>query len=217
VPEIKKNNLAVKTGTQYVVLSEIIFFMKKIIMLALLFSSTYAWSQDLQFGIKAGANLSNFTGGNFEAVEKKALVGFHGGAYLNLSFAGFAIQPEAMISTQGARIDSVSGSYDWKITYLNVPVMAQYRFPGGFFVEAGPQVGFKLSEKIEDKTIDNFIKGLDLSGAAGLGFKSKGGLGIGARYTVGLSKLGDFEPSTGIDPDFKNGVIQASIYFPLAK
>jgi hypothetical protein len=189
--------------------------MKKMIILALVFTGLCASAQKVQFGIKAGANLSNFMGGNFDAVEKKALVGFHGGAFLNFSFAGFAIQPEALISTQGAKIDSVSGSYDWKITYLNVPVMAQYRFPGGFFVEAGPQVGFKLSENIEDKTVDNFIKGLDLSAAAGLGFKSKRGFGLGARYSVGLSKLGDFEASSGIDPDFKNGVIQASLYLPL--
>jgi hypothetical protein len=190
--------------------------MKKMIILALLFTGLFAGAQKVQFGVKAGANVSNFMGGNFDAVEKKALVGFHGGAFLNFSFVGFAIQPEAMISTQGAKIDSVSGSYDWKITYVNVPVMAQYRFPGGFFVEAGPQVGFKISENIADKTVENFIKGLDLSGAAGFGFKSKGGLGVGARYTIGLSKLGDFEASSGIDPDFKNGVIQASVYVPLA-
>ena len=122
-----------------------------------------------------------------------------------------------MVSTQGAKIDSVSGSYDWKVTYVTLPVMAQYRAPGGFFIEAGPQVGFKISDNIENKTIENFAKDLDLSAAAGLGFKAKSGFGLGARYTVGLSKVGDFEPSTGIDPDFKNGVIQASLYIPLTK
>jgi hypothetical protein len=190
--------------------------MKKSIILAFLFTSSFVFAQKVQFGIKAGANVSNFTGGNFDAVEKKALVGFHGGAFLNFSFVGFAIQPEAMISTQGAKIDSVSGSYDWKVTYIAVPVMAQYRFPGGFFIEAGPQVAFKIGENIENKTVGNFARDLDLSAAGGLGFKSKSGFGLGARYTVGLSKVGDFEASSGIDPDFKNGVIQASLYIPLA-
>lgn len=190
--------------------------MKKIFILAFLFIGIGAFGQKIQFGIKAGANVSNFTGGNFEAVEKKALVGFHGGAYLNFSFVGFGLQPEILVSTQGAKIDSVSGSYDWKVTYINVPVMAQYRFPSGFFLEAGPQVGFKISDNIEKQTIENFAKDLDLSAAAGLGFKTKGGFGLGARYTVGLSKVGDFEPSSNIDPDFKNGVIQASVYIPLA-
>ena len=122
-----------------------------------------------------------------------------------------------MISTQGAKIDSVSGSYDWRLTYINVPVMAQYRFASGFYIEAGPQVGFMIDEEIENETLKDFAKGLDLSIAGGLGFRGKKGLGIGGRYTVGLSKVGDFEPANGIDPDFKNGVIQFSIYIPLTR
>ena len=122
-----------------------------------------------------------------------------------------------MISTQGARIDSVSGSYDWKITYVTVPVMAQYRFPGGLYIEAGPQFGFKIDEEIENETLKDFAKGLDLSLAAGLGLRGKKGMGIGGRYTVGISKVGDFEPANGINPDFKNGVIQFSVYIPLTR
>lgn len=190
--------------------------MKKIMILVSVLASSACMAQ-VQFGLKAGANVSNFTGGDFDAVEKKALVGFHGGAYLNFSLAGFSIQPEALISTQGAKIEDVSGSHDWKLTYVNVPVMVQYRFPIGFFLEAGPQVGFKISEDIEDQTVENFAKDLDLSAAAGLGFKGKGGFGLGARYSVGLSKVGDFDASANVDPDFKNGVIQVSLYVPLSK
>jgi hypothetical protein len=190
--------------------------MKKLIVVVFVLSSTLSFAQ-VQFGIKAGANVSNFTGGNFDAVKKKALVGFHGGIFLNFHLENLSIQPEAFISTQGAKIDSVSGSYNWKVTYVNVPVVVQYRFNSGFFLEAGPQVGFKVSEDIENKTISNFAKDLDLSAVGGLGFKSKGGLGIGARYSVGLSKVGNFEANSGIDPDFKNGVIQASVYIPLTK
>jgi len=166
-------------------------------------------------GLKAGANITNFTGGDFDAVEKKALIGFHAGGFLNLPLGALSLQPELLISTQGARIDSVSGSYDWKVTYLTVPVMLKYRSAGGFYLEAGPQFGFKLSENVKNETIDVFAKNLDLSAGAGLGFQTKGGFGIGGRYLVGLSKVGDFDASSGIDPDFKNGVIQASIYIPL--
>ncbi len=191
--------------------------MKKILIASAILFSTTAFGQSFQFGIKAGANISNFTGGSFDDVDKKALIGFHGGAYLRFQFIGFALQPEVMISTQGAKIDSVSGSYDWKLTYINVPVMAQYRFPTGFYLEAGPQVGFLIDENIADETIGDFAKNLDLSLAGGLGFRGKKGLGIGARYTVGLSKVGDFEPASGVDPDFKNGVIQVSVYIPLTR
>ena len=95
--------------------------------------------------------------------------------------------------------------------------MVQYRFAGGIYIEAGPQVGFKIDDNIPNQTIDEFINGLDFSIAGGLGYRTKGGLGVGARYTAGVSKLGDFELSTGIDPDFKNGVLQFSLYIPLTR
>lgn len=191
--------------------------MSKYLLVAAMLFSTVVSAQKFQFGAKAGINISNFTGGDFEDVEKKALVGFHGGVYLRFALANISIQPEAMISTQGAKIDSVSGSYDWKLTYINVPVMVQYRFTGGVYIEAGPQVGFKIDESIPNQTIDEFANGLDFSIAAGLGYRTKGGLGLGGRYTVGVSKVGDFEPSNGINPDFKNGVIQISVYIPLTR
>ncbi len=170
-----------------------------------------------QVELKAGANFSNFTGGDFDAVKKKAIAGFHGGVFLNFSFGALSLQPEVLISTQGARIDSVSRSYDWKVTYATVPVLLKYRSAGGFYLEAGPQVGFKISENVSDETIEDFAKDLDLSAAAGLGFQTKGGLGIGARYLVGLSKVGDFSPQKNIDPDFKNSVIQVGIFITLGK
>ena len=194
--------------------------MKKLII-AVIFScvSALIYAQGITGGLKAGANITNFNGGNFDAVKKKAIVGFHGGGWLNFSLGALSLQPELLISTQGARIDSVNGSYDWKLTYASVPVMLKYRSAGGFYLEAGPQFSFKLNEDIEDKTIKDFAKGLDLSAGAGLGFQTKGGFGIGGRYLVGLSKVGNFEPSEGqgIDPDFKNSVIQVGVSVPLGK
>ena len=191
--------------------------MPKYLVIIVMLFSTVVSAQKFQFGAKAGINVSNFTGGDFDEVEKKALVGFHGGLHLRFDLANLSIQPEAMISTQGAKIDSVSGSYDWKLTYINVPVMVQYRFATGIYIEAGPQVGFKIDDNIPNQTIDEFINGLDFSIAGGLGYRTKGGLGLGARYTAGISKVGDFEMSSGIDPDFKNGVLQFSLYIPLTR
>ena len=191
--------------------------MKKTIVALSLLITTASFAQNFSAGIKAGANFSNFTGGDFDAVKKKAIVGFHGGGFLNFSFGALSLQPELLVSTQGARIDSANKSYDWKVTYATVPVLLKFRSAGGFYLEAGPQVGFKLSENVSDETIKDFAKGLDLSAAAGLGFQTKGGLGIGARYLVGLSKVGDFDPPKNIDPDFKNSVIQVGAFITLGK
>ena len=189
----------------------------KIILIATvlgIFANTVR-AQSFQFGLKGGINVSNFNGGDFEEVEKKALAGFHGGAYMSIRFLKLTIQPEAMISTQGAKIDSVSGSYKWKITYVNIPVMLQYHFSGGLYIEAGPQVGFPISEDIGNSTIEDFANNMDFAIAAGLGIKGRSGWGLGGRYAAGVSKVGDIPPLTGIDPDFKNAVIQISVYIPL--
>lgn len=192
-----------------------IFFMKKLVTAVFILLSFASFGQ-IRFGVKAGANISNFTGGDFDDVKKKALIGFHGGAYLRASFLKFSLQPEALISTQGAKIEDGAGnSENWKITYMNIPVMLQYRFGLGLYGEIGPQFGFKISDNIGDQTTEDFVKNMDLSAAIGFGLRTKAGLGVGARYTAGLSKVGDFESSGGIDPDFKNSVLQLSLYIPL--
>ena len=191
--------------------------MKKIIFALAVLISTSSFAQNFSAGIKAGANFSNFSGGNFEAVKKKAIAGFHGGIFLNFSLGALSLQPEVLISTQGARIDSANKSYNWKVTYAAVPVLLKYRSAGGFYLEAGPQFSFKVGEDVSDESIKDFAKGLDLSAAAGLGLQTKGGLGIGARYLLGLSKVGEFDPPKNIDPDFKNSVIQVGVFIKLGK
>jgi hypothetical protein len=191
--------------------------MKKLLIIPLIVISSGLFAQNFQFGLKAGANISNFTNTSFNNFDNKAVVGFHGGAFLSLLLGNhLAIQPEAMISTTGAKLNNaanVAENGDYKLTYLAVPVMLKGRFNGGFYLEAGPQFGFKLSENVPDNTIDNFAKDLDVGVAAGLGFHGKSGLGIGGRYVLGLSDVGDFDASEFDNPSFRNGVIQLSLFY----
>lgn len=186
--------------------------MRKMVIVPLMLVSLITFAQTFQPGIKAGVNISNFTGGDFNTVEHKALVGFHGGGLLRFKFDHFVIQPEVVFSSQGSKIKDSSFEANYKISYVNIPVLLQYESDGGFYVEAGPQFGFKVSEDIPNSNIDNFAKSTDLSIALGLGYISKIGLGIGGRYNVGVSRVGDFDASD-ISPDFKNGVIQISLFW----
>ena len=180
--------------------------------------------QKVSWGVKAGASITNFSGGNFENVDKKALVGFHGGIFVSLKLASLYLQPEVFVSTAGAKFNNADSSLfkqvsrlSFKLIYLSVPVMLKYRTAVGLYFEVGPQVGFKLSEDVSNQTAGNFAKDLDFSGVVGLGFQTKKGLGIYGRYVAGLSKVGDFVKTRTVDPDFKNSIIQVGVTIPLNK
>lgn len=189
--------------------------MKKLLVIALLVYSSTGLAQHFSIGLKGGTNISNFTGGDFSEVKKKSKIGFYGGGYLNF-WAGknFSIQPEVLVSTQGVKIEDAGETTNLSLTYIDVPVMLKFRSDGGFYFEGGPQVGFKISEDVGDGTVKDFFKNLDLSLGAGLGYHSRSGFGIGARYLVGLTKLGNLDPSL-VDPNFKNSVIQIGIFYTL--
>jgi len=105
------------------------------------------------------------------------LVGYHLGGMLNYGFGSvFSIQPEVLFSTQGAKVDRNGSRSDFKISYITVPVMFKFKTSGGFYVEVGPQAGFRTSSDIPDQTINNFAKNLDLAAAGGIGYHSPIGL-----------------------------------------
>lgn len=188
--------------------------MKKLFIVPLIMLSTGLFAQRFQLGLKAGVNVSNLTGSSPNNVDKKAIIGFNGGAILPLWFGeSFAIQPEVLFSTQGARFKTVAnGNSDFKVSYLTIPVLAKIRFGGGFYIEAGPQIGFRVGDNIDESNTS--AKSTDLAIDGGLGFHGNSGFGIGARYVAGLSKVADFNP--GVTPvNYKNGVAQLFVFFTL--
>lgn len=189
--------------------------MKKLLVIPLLVLCSSLFAQKFQLGLKGGVNISNFNGLNWENADTKARVGFLGGAFINLMLGdNFSITPEALFSSQGAKVSQAGNERNLKVSYVSVPVLLKYRFNGGFYIEAGPQVSFKVNENTDNLPIDAFARNLDLAIDAGLGYHSNMGLGIGARYVAGLSKVGDFDAGT-LDPDFKNGVAQIFIFYTL--
>jgi hypothetical protein len=190
--------------------------MKKLVFIPLMVISMSLCAQTFQFGLKGGLNISNFTGTTFENVDNKALLGFHGGALLSLLFGdNFAIQPEALFSTQGTRVSTIDGNENYRVSYINIPVMFKYRFNGGFYLEAGPQVGFKINESVPNQqggTAEDFARNMDFALDAGLGFHGKSGIGVGGRYVLGISKVGRVD-DTNFNPSFRNGVAQIFVFF----
>ena len=194
--------------------------MKKLIIFSFLLISVNCFSQGfvqgivkrLSFGVKAGANYSNFTNANFKT---DGLVGFHAGALVTLKLnEHFCIQEEFLFSTQGAKIKgNLFAEEKVNVYYMSVPILLKYRTNSGIYFEAGPQTNMLINDNVKKSEIDgHFAKKLDFGAAAGLGFQSKSGLGIGARYVAGFSDVGDFKSPT-IKTDFRNSVVQASIFY----
>jgi len=197
--------------------------MKKflIIMMISFFGLTIVGAQNnVEFGIKAGVNLSTISGDDAESFSSRTA--FHVGFVSEFVISeSFSFQPELVYSAQGSdwSEDFVSESFEgtYKVDYLNVPLMAKFYVAEGFSLEAGPQVGLLLSAKAEgdfaDDDLKDYLKGIDYGVNFGLGYKLEGGLNFDARYNLGLSDANDDTEFLG-DSTYKNGVIQFSVgYF----
>lgn len=186
-------------------------FLYALLLTALCFTGANA--QSFKFGPKVGLNISNYTGDN---VESEAIVGAHFGGLLSFGIGNvFSIQPEVLFSTQGAKIKGDLEDYEFKTNYVAVPVMLKARTGIGLYFEAGPQFAFKTGEKIGDQTINDFANDLDVAAGIGLGYQAGFGLGIGARYVQGLSKVGTIS-SSSVKPDVKNSIIQLSVFWAIS-
>ncbi|MBV4356195.1 porin family protein [Pinibacter aurantiacus] len=197
--------------------------MKRILVICstLVLFSLGAKSQ-ISYGVKVGFNASNVSNS-----DGKTLSGGHVGGLVNYALSkNFALQGEVLYSTQGCRYKAgefgpFSLSLNSTLSYINIPILAQYYFTPGFYVEAGPQIGFLTSAKLDNyDPADNdghaykdYFKSTDFSGGIGLGYIFKKiNLGIDARYTFGLSNI-----AKESDDKLHNKVFQLGVFYKFGK
>lgn len=163
-------------------------------------------AQEVSFGVKGGINLANFVGDNSKSFDQVTAFNFGAMAEIKLS-EKFSFQPELLFSGQGTSIDDAT----LEMRYLNLPLMAKYYVTKGLSFEAGPQVGFLASAKMEGVDVKKNFKSFDLGFNVGLGYKLQNGLNFGLRSNVGLTNINDVK---GISSKNRNSVFQASVgYF----
>src|SRR5512136_1093139 len=108
---------------------------------------------DVQFG-----NMARPTGVDAQdpMATLKNKVGFNGGIFLALNFGRVVtIQWEALYTMKGATYVALDDSFTDKLyaDYIEVPLLLKLKLPLPIvqpFVFAGPTVGFKLKEKLQE-------------------------------------------------------------------
>lgn len=167
-------------------------------------------AKKVMFGIEGGVNLATFDVKSDEfanpslAPNTNMKTSFHGGFFVDIPLAGnLHVVPAAIYSAQGSKYASktqsgtgtTSTNYEEDLHYINVPVKLKLATASGFFVETGPQLGYLIRANLENTSNDTEVdikdqrKKLDFSWGAGLGYLTRVGLGIHARYNYGFSNV----------------------------
>lgn len=166
-----------------------------------------------------GGTLSTFTG---DAENVKMKLGFVGGAEFGYMIAPeFAVTAGVLASMQGAKSKDDAEWKDYKttLTYLNIPVLANYYVAPGLAIKAGVQPGFMLSRKTTytDVTTNHDVeftdtdgmKKFDLSIPLGLSYEFDDFV-IDARYNLGLTNIYDSD-----NVKVKNSVIMLTVGYKI--
>jgi hypothetical protein len=187
-----------------------------------------------RFGLKGGVNLATLSAQEFTATANPGTnnkTAYHVGAFVNIPLsATIRLQPELVLSSQGSKMEeqrtTTGGTtqyiYEEDLNYINLPIMLQVQTVGGFFVETGPQFSYLLDAEqngtspisTTDRTnIDPFRDNFDIAWGLGVGYLSRVGLGIGARYNYGLRNIVNENDNTGNVGELRNRVLQIGLVY----
>lgn len=174
----------------------------KILKTAFLALGLIALSPSLEaqkIGVRAGLNYANVSGD----ADTDAMTGFYAGLFKEVTLVPelFFLQPEVQYSMQGFKANDT----DYTIGYVNVPVVAKVYLLKLISLEAGPQIGFKVSDNFPGDSGDE-LKTVDMGIAGGVGLNFPFGLSVNARYVQGFTDIYD-------EQDGKNQVLQLGAAF----
>lgn len=192
---------------------------RTILCVITIFAFGFSNAQDVKFGIKAGLNLSSWTG-DTQGMNLRPRLGINVGGFAEIRFLDqFSIQPEILYSAQGTRFKNVGatvngqyfkGDIKWNLSYINIPLMFKYTTNNKSYFEAGPQIGFLLSAKFRGEDIHNLYKSTDFGFNLGCGYNFTENIAVGIRYTIGLTDVNDASDEYQDYPDLYNASFKNS-------
>ena len=160
---------------------------KLTVIVFFLFASIMSAQVTFRPGLRAGASFSNFS--NTRSDYK---TDFYIGGFGEIKLTKFyTLQPEITYSQQGAdnvktfiRYNNgpdVIESRNLEIDYLSLAMINKFTFNGGFQLQVGPTLDFRLQDNLLYQKSD-----VDLAFIMGIAYKLKSGLTFEARFKKGL-------------------------------
>lgn len=193
---------AFSTHGSTLMLARLALFLMAGALAALSPRSALAQIATYDIGVKAGINASDFQSDRVGGDERRRA--YVGGGFVEADFVGpLAVQAELLFSQKGDETELGTGTFEVKLNYIEVPVMAKLQGPllgnaeANFY--AGPAVALKVSESTEGlapntRLTGTVAKSVDVSAALGVEF----GVGVGAgrliidlRFTPGFTQIRD--------------------------
>lgn len=191
-----------------------------------------------RFGLRAGVNSATVNMSDQPSASSGVVTGANSktsyvfGAFVNvpLGMSAFRFQPEVDFSSQGARFLGGTGTgfrYENDLNYINVPLNFQWMAkPNGFFIQTGPQIGFLTTATTKNGSgtgapanntdLKSRFNTVDFAWTAGVGYLSRFGLGVDARYNLGIRNVRD-ESVNSTNPtmsgSWRNNVAQFSLIY----
>ena len=182
---------------------------KLIVILFVVLLSVPAFSQ-IKFGLKVGVSTTSLSMPTIKTVTSgttsftvdaltAAKYGFHGGAFLRLTFFGIYLQPELLFSTRTNEYTVIdknnplpSGTYVAKQSFnkLDIPVMLGFKL-GPLRINAGPTGSLLINSPkaiITNTDYKNNFNKMTFGYQAGLGFDLLNFLTFDLRYEGNLKK-----------------------------
>ncbi|HTF22112.1 MAG TPA: porin family protein [Chryseolinea sp.] len=180
-------------------------------------------SAQMRAGIKGGLNVSNLYLDDID--DENARYGFNVGVYGQVfSTETFAIQPELMYSTRGAKAEYgglIDQTVKFNLNYLDLPVLAVFKLGDAAEIHVGPYVSYLLNSNISysgdlgngsDEIDRDNLKPFDFGVAGGFGLNF-GPMQVGARYNLGLTEIADSDVARTLIGDAKNSCAQLYMAF----
>ena len=182
--------------------------------------------ENLIFGIKVGANLSNIYDSKSQDFNADSKLGLATGVFVGIPLGKYlGIQPELLYSQKGFKAKgSVLGSayeFNRNTSYLDVPLLIAFKPSSMLTILAGPQYSFLLKEKndFKNKLLSTGLqKEFDNENLRKNTLCLTGGLDININNLVISGRAGwdlkdNNKNGTSTTPRYKNVWLQATIGF----